>query len=74
MTFVEDPGAPGTGRSHFTEALGQAAVDAGKTVTSFAIDDLGGLPPFNLGCKGAELWAPATARAQSSVSTRRERC
>ncbi|MER6273578.1 ATP-binding protein [Streptomyces sp900105755] len=34
-------GPSGTGKSHFCEALGQAAVDAGMTVTSFTIEDLG---------------------------------
>jgi DNA replication protein DnaC len=36
-------GPSGTGKSHFTEALGQAAVDAGLTVAWFTIEDLGGL-------------------------------
>ncbi|MEO3876769.1 ATP-binding protein [Nonomuraea sp. B12E4] len=36
-------GPSGTGKSHFTEALGQAAVDAGMTVAWFTIEDLGGL-------------------------------
>lgn len=36
-------GPSGTGKSHFREALGQAAIDAGKTVTWFSIEDLGGL-------------------------------
>jgi hypothetical protein len=35
--------AEGTGKSHFTEALGQAAIDAGMTVAWFTIEDLGGL-------------------------------
>lgn len=34
-------GPSGTGKSHFCEALGQAAVDAGMTVAWFTIDDLG---------------------------------
>ncbi|WP_269476434.1 ATP-binding protein [Phytohabitans suffuscus] len=34
-------GPSGTGKSHFTEALGQAAVDAGMTVAWFTIEDLG---------------------------------
>ncbi|MEZ0095737.1 DNA replication protein DnaC [Streptacidiphilus sp. EB129] len=33
----------GTGKSHFTEALGQAAVEAGMTVAWFTIEDLGAL-------------------------------
>lgn len=36
-------GPSGTGKSHFCEALGQAAVDAGMTVTWFTIEDLGAL-------------------------------
>ncbi|WP_433855161.1 IS21-like element helper ATPase IstB [Streptomyces kronopolitis] len=36
-------GPSGTGKSHFTEALGQAAVEAGTTVAWFAIEDLGAL-------------------------------
>lgn len=36
-------GPSGTGKSHFTEALGQAAIDAGMTVAWFTIEDLGGL-------------------------------
>ncbi len=36
-------GPSGTGKSHFCEALGQRAVDAGQTVTWFSIEDLGGL-------------------------------
>lgn len=31
----------GTGKSHFTEALGQTAVEAGLTVSWFTIEDLG---------------------------------
>ena len=31
------------GQSHFTEALGQAAVEAGMTVAWFTIEDLGAL-------------------------------
>lgn len=34
-------GPSGTGKSHFTEALGQAAVEAGMTVAWFTIEDLG---------------------------------
>lgn len=34
-------GPSGTGKSHFTEALGHAAVEAGMTVTWFNIADLG---------------------------------
>ncbi|MFI5648345.1 ATP-binding protein [Kitasatospora sp. NPDC051705] len=34
-------GPSGTGRSHFSEALGQSAVDAGMTVAWFTIEDLG---------------------------------
>jgi IstB-like ATP binding protein len=33
----------GTGKSHFCEALGQAAVEAGMTVAWFTIEDLGAL-------------------------------
>jgi hypothetical protein len=33
----------GTGKSHFCEALGQLAIDAGRTVAWFAIDELGAL-------------------------------
>ncbi|MFJ5612589.1 ATP-binding protein [Streptomyces sp. NPDC093221] len=33
----------GTGKSHFSEALGQYAVDAGMTVAWFTIEDLGAL-------------------------------
>ncbi len=36
-------GPSGTGKSHFTEALGQAAIDAGRTVAWFSIEDLGAL-------------------------------
>lgn len=36
-------GPSGTGKSHFTEALGQAAVEAGMTVAWFTIEDLGTL-------------------------------
>ncbi|MFG1947786.1 ATP-binding protein [Nonomuraea sp. NPDC048826] len=36
-------GPSGTGKSHFCEALGQAAVDAGTTVAWFTIEDLGSL-------------------------------
>jgi YD repeat-containing protein len=34
---------PGVGTSHFCEALGQLAIDAGRTVAWFAIDELGAL-------------------------------
>lgn len=34
-------GPSGTGKSHFCEALGQAAVEAGLTVAWFTIEDLG---------------------------------
>ena len=36
-------GPSGTGKSHFCEALGQAAVDNGLTVAWFTIEDLGAL-------------------------------
>ncbi|MFF2548092.1 IS21-like element helper ATPase IstB [Kitasatospora sp. NPDC058063] len=36
-------GPSGTGKSHFTEALGQAAVESGMTVAWFTIEDLGAL-------------------------------
>jgi DNA replication protein DnaC len=36
-------GPSGTGKSHFCEALGQAAVDAGRSVIWFSIEDLGAL-------------------------------
>ena len=36
-------GPSGTGKSHFCEALGQAAVDNGLTVSWFTIEDLGTL-------------------------------
>jgi len=36
-------GPSGTGKSHFCEALGQLAIDAGRTVAWFAIDELGAL-------------------------------
>lgn len=36
-------GPSGTGKSHFCEALGQAAVDKGLTVSWFTIEDLGAL-------------------------------
>ncbi|MFE3205710.1 IS21-like element helper ATPase IstB [Embleya sp. NPDC059237] len=36
-------GPSGTGKSHFSEALGQSAVDAGMTVAWFTIEDLGAL-------------------------------
>jgi DNA replication protein DnaC len=36
-------GPSGTGKSHFCEALGQAAVEAGLTVAWFTIEDLGAL-------------------------------
>jgi DNA replication protein DnaC len=36
-------GPSGTGKSHFCEAIGQAAVSAGRTVLWFSIEDLGAL-------------------------------
>jgi len=36
-------GPSGTGKSHLTEALGQAAVEAGRRVAWFSIEDLGAL-------------------------------
>lgn len=36
-------GPSGTGKSHLCEALGQAAIDAGRTVAWFGIDELGAL-------------------------------
>lgn len=36
-------GPSGTGKSHLCEALGQAAIDTGRTVAWFAIEDLGAL-------------------------------
>jgi DNA replication protein DnaC len=36
-------GPSGTGKSHFCEALGQGAIDAGRTVAWFGIDELGAL-------------------------------
>jgi DNA replication protein DnaC len=36
-------GPSGTGKSHLCEALGQAAVNAGKKVAWFSVEDLGGL-------------------------------
>ncbi len=36
-------GPSGTGKSHFSEALGQLALDAGMTVAWFTIEDLGAL-------------------------------
>jgi DNA replication protein DnaC len=36
-------GPSGTGKSHFTEALGQTAVEAGLAVSWFTIEDLGSL-------------------------------
>jgi hypothetical protein len=33
----------GTGKSHFCEALGQLAIDTGRTVAWFSIDELGAL-------------------------------
>ncbi|MFC3452654.1 ATP-binding protein [Amycolatopsis speibonae] len=36
-------GPPGTGKSHFCEALGQAAIEAGLPVAWFTIEDLGAL-------------------------------
>ncbi|MPY85920.1 MAG: ATP-binding protein [Actinophytocola sp.] len=36
-------GPSGTGKSHLCEALGQAAIDSGRTVAWFAIDELGAL-------------------------------
>jgi DNA replication protein DnaC len=36
-------GPSGTGKSHLCEALGQAAIDTGRTVAWFGIDDLGAL-------------------------------
>jgi len=36
-------GPSGTGKSHFCEALGQAAVEAGMTVAWFTIEDLGAM-------------------------------
>lgn len=36
-------GPSGTGKTHFLEALGQAAVDAGHKVTWFSLEDLGAL-------------------------------
>jgi DNA replication protein DnaC len=36
-------GPSGTGKSHFCEALGHAAVEAGRTVRWFSVEDLGAL-------------------------------
>jgi DNA replication protein DnaC len=36
-------GPSGTGKSHFCEGLGQLAIDSGRTVAWFSIDDLGAL-------------------------------
>ena len=36
-------GPSGTGKTHFIEALGQAAVDAGKKVSWFSLENLGSL-------------------------------
>jgi DNA replication protein DnaC len=36
-------GPSGTGKSHFCEALGHLAIDSGRTVAWFGIDDLGAL-------------------------------
>lgn len=36
-------GPSGTGKSHFCEALGQLAIDSGRTVAWFGIDELGSL-------------------------------
>ena len=36
-------GPSGTGKSHFCEALGQPAIDTGRTVAWFTIEDLGAL-------------------------------
>ena len=36
-------GPSGTGKSHFCEALGQLAIDSGRTVAWFGIDELGAL-------------------------------
>ena len=36
-------GPSGTGKSHFCEALGQLAIDTGRTVAWFSIDELGAL-------------------------------
>jgi len=36
-------GPSGTGKSHFCEALGQHAIDTGRTVAWFSIEDLGAL-------------------------------
>jgi DNA replication protein DnaC len=36
-------GPSGTGKSHFCEALGQAAIEAGRQVIWFSIEDLGAL-------------------------------
>ncbi len=36
-------GPSGTGKSHFCEALGHAAIGNGRTVVSFSIEDLGAL-------------------------------
>lgn len=36
-------GPSGTGKSHFCEALGQLAIDSGRTVAWFSIEDLGAL-------------------------------
>ena len=36
-------GPSGTGKSHFCEALGQLAIDSGRTVAWFGIEDLGAL-------------------------------
>lgn len=38
---VVTAGPSGTGKSHFCEALGHAAIDAGRTVAWFSIEDLG---------------------------------
>jgi hypothetical protein len=36
-------GASGTGKIHFLEALGHVAIDAGRKVAWFSLEDLGGL-------------------------------
>jgi DNA replication protein DnaC len=36
-------GPSGTGKSHFCEALGQLAIDTGRTVAWFSIEGLGAL-------------------------------
>ncbi|MEU9487455.1 iron-containing redox enzyme family protein [Streptomyces decoyicus] len=64
-------GPSGTGKSDFTEALGQAAVEAGRTVAWFAIEDLGSCPYWHRSLRGALVGHFAAVEVTSSPGSRR---